>query len=290
MSDVWSRRDFAKSAALAAAAAVLPQAGRAQAGSALTAAQVVEQIKQALHMSWDAKTYRDTFKAGDPNTPVKGVAACFMDTLDVLKRAQRQGLNFVITHEPTYWTDADLQEPIKADSLYLQKLRFVQDNGMVVWRIHDHWHRVAPEPMQAGNNELLKWPNDPADPRVDRLPPTKLRAVAEQVAQRLYSRSVRIVGDPEMRVETVARGGHTLGGNIAALQRADVALSFEVREWESVEYARDLIASGARKGMIVIAHEVGEEAGMELFTRWMNDAVPGVTTRFVPTHDRMYLV
>jgi putative NIF3 family GTP cyclohydrolase 1 type 2 len=241
-------------------------------------------------MEWDAASYRDTIKIGSENTVVTGVASCFMDSLDVLRRARAQNLNFVVTHEPTFWSDADRIEALGSDPLYLAKRGFAEKNNMVVIRMHDHWHRIVPEPMGAGLQALLGWNTDQADPRLFRLPPTKLSSVAQHVAERLYSPSVRVVGDPDLMVSTIARGGHTLSGNMAALDRADVALSSEVREWESVEYARDLIASGARKGLIVLSHEAGEEEGMKRFADWMRTVTPSLPSVFVPTHDRLYVV
>src|SRR6516164_8240423 len=114
LSNAMTRRSFVQNAALVAAIGAMDSPLFAENGT-LTAAQLVELIKKNLNMTWNDKTYRDTFKAGDPNTPVKGIASCFMSTFDVIKKAHAQGLNFVITHEPTFWTDADLIEPIKND-------------------------------------------------------------------------------------------------------------------------------------------------------------------------------
>ena len=150
--------------------------------------------------------------------------------------------------------------------------------------------RVVPEPMSAANRQALGWPVDPANPHLYKVPPTRLQDLGEHVAKALYSRSVRLVGDPNLIVTSIATDGPTLGGNIAALDKADIVLSFEVREWETVEYGRDLIASGARKGLIIISHEAGEEAGMDLFTQWMKKVTPSIPLEFVPTHDRLYLV
>ena len=288
LSNSITRRRFVHNASLLAAIGAMHTPLFAENGT-LTAAQVVELIKKNLNMTWNDKTYRDTFKAGNPDTPVKGIASCFMSTFDVIKRAQAQGLNFVISHEPTFWSDSDAIEPIKNDPLYLEKLHFIEQNGMVVWRIHDHWHRFVPEPMNLGTERLLKW-GAGDEQRVYKISPTKLQDLADQVAVRLYSRSVRFVGDPNLVVTTVGRGGHPLEANITALEHADVTLSSEVREWESVEYVRDLIASGAKKGMIVIAHEAGEEEGMIVFTEWMHKIAPDLHTVFVPTHDQMYLI
>jgi hypothetical protein len=230
MNTRMNRRRFAmNAAALAFSSAAIRETLFAQPFARVTGSEVVEQIKQHLNMPWDNKSYRDTFKAGDPKTPVNGIACCFMSTFDVLKRAQAKGLNFVITHEPTFWTDADSIDPIKTDPLYLEKLHFVEKNGMVVWRIHDHWHRVQPEPMTAANNQALGWPSDPANPRVYKVPPTRLEDLGTHVAKALYTRSVRLVGDPNLMVSSIGRAGHTLGDNVNALQVADAAVKGGVR-------------------------------------------------------------
>ena len=214
-----------------------------------------------------------------------------MDSLDVLRRAHAQNLNFVVTHEPTFWSDADRIEALGSDPLYLAKRGFAEKNNMVVIRMHDHWHRIVPEPMGAGLQALLGWNIDQADPRLFRLPPTKLseRGAARRGAPLQPQRPCRRRPGADGQ-RPIARGGHTLSGNIAALDRADVALSSEVREWESVEYARDLIASGARKGLIVLSHEAGEEEGMKRFADWMRTVTPSLPSIFVPTHDRLYVV
>jgi len=91
-------------------------------------------------------------------------------------------------------------------------------------------------------------------------------------------------------VSTVSRGGHTLSGNIEALDEADVGIASEIREWESVEYIRDLVATGAKKGFIVLSHEAGEEEGMVVFAKWMKTVTPEIRTQFISTDDRMYFV
>jgi putative NIF3 family GTP cyclohydrolase 1 type 2 len=284
-----TRRQVMKALAATAGTQATSRLAFAENASSMTAAQVVDIIKKHLNMTWNDKTYRDTFKAGDPNTAVKGIASCFMSTFDVIKKAHAQGLNFVITHEPTFWTDADLIEPIKNDPMYLEKLHYVENNGMVVWRIHDHWHRYIPEPMTQGMEGLLGWKEAESGKRFYKFDqPRKLRDVAEEVAVKLYTRSVRILGDPELMISTVARGGHTLSGNIEALNEADVAIASEIREWESVEYMRDLIATGAKKGFVVLSHEAGEEEGMVVFTKWMKNVTPDIRTVFISTDDRMY--
>ena len=54
----------------------------------LTARDVVERIKQNIGVPWTEPTV-DTFKDGDPATPVTGIAVTMMATFDVLRRAAR---------------------------------------------------------------------------------------------------------------------------------------------------------------------------------------------------------
>src|SRR5580765_2640526 len=67
-----------------------------------TAREIVSAIQAHVGIPWMEKTV-DTFKAGNPDTPVTGIAVTMMATLDVLKRAAASGQNLVITHEPTFY-------------------------------------------------------------------------------------------------------------------------------------------------------------------------------------------
>ena len=83
-------------------ATVLPLCGAAQTS---TASQVIRRI-QERYPAPVADTV-DTVKAGDPATPVTGIATTFLDTMEVLREANRRGLNLVITHEPTFYNHRD---------------------------------------------------------------------------------------------------------------------------------------------------------------------------------------
>jgi len=67
----------------------------------ITAREVVAEIQKHVGVEWQKENF-DTFKAGNPDTAVTGIAVTMMATMDVLQRASAKGLNFVITHEPTF--------------------------------------------------------------------------------------------------------------------------------------------------------------------------------------------
>ena len=67
---------------------------------------MIERIQKNVGVPWRSQTV-DTFKAGDPDTPVTGVATTMMATFDVLERAAASGNNLIITHEPTFYGHLD---------------------------------------------------------------------------------------------------------------------------------------------------------------------------------------
>jgi putative NIF3 family GTP cyclohydrolase 1 type 2 len=67
------------------------------------------------------------------------------------------------------------------------------------------------------------------------------------------------------------------------LARADVDLLVvgETREWETVEYARDAIAQGRRKGLVILGHALSEEGGMRYCAKWLKTFIKDVPVEFV---------
>jgi putative NIF3 family GTP cyclohydrolase 1 type 2 len=256
----------------------------------VTAQQIADKILAIMGAAWDPASYRDTFKMGDPETPVRGVASCFMSTFDVIKRAQEKGLNFVITHEPTIWTDADLLPPVQTDPLYKLKLEYVNDNKMIVWRTHDSWHKMQPEPMNASQNKKLGWDKYAlaGDPRTCQFPPMPLRDVVAQYVEKTPTESVRVIGNPDWVIKSLTRCGHSCEQNIVGLEKYDATVSIEIREFETAEYGRDFLASGGKGAMIIASHESGEENGMEYFTNWFKEHLQGIPIEFIPTTDRLW--
>jgi hypothetical protein len=72
-------------------------------GQHLTAREVVARIQQRVGVPWQSDTV-DTFKAGNPDSPVSGIAVTMMATLDVLQRAKRRlGIGVVrVVGDPAY--------------------------------------------------------------------------------------------------------------------------------------------------------------------------------------------
>ncbi|HTZ46230.1 MAG TPA: Nif3-like dinuclear metal center hexameric protein [Verrucomicrobiae bacterium] len=252
-----------------------------------TAREIVAEIQKQVGVPWQEKTV-DTFKAGHPDTPVTGIAVTMMATMDVLERASAQGLNFVITHEPTFYAHLDTPEGMpENDPVWAEKRAFIEKHGMVVWRFHDHWHMRNPDGIEAGTVAALGWGKfqSPQSQYLFVLPETTLKQLAEDVAKKLDSPVVRVVGNPEMKVTKVALSPGAAGAEAEfhALEREyiQVLLVGETREWETVEYAADAVTQGRDKALIVIGHVPSEQMGMVECTKWLQGFVKDVPVKFV---------
>jgi putative NIF3 family GTP cyclohydrolase 1 type 2 len=260
-----------------------------------TAREVVAEIQKQVGVPWKEKTV-DTFKAGNPDAPVMGIAVTMMATMDVLDRASAKGLNFVITHEPTFYSHEDVPEGMpESDPVWAEKRTFIEKHGMVVWRFHDHWHMRKPDGIEAGMVHALGWGRyQNAENRyLFVLPETTVKKLAEEVAKKLDSPVVRVVGEPEMKVTKVGLSPGFAGfvRETHALESDDVQVLLvgETREWETVEYAADAVTQGRKKALIVLGHIPSEQAGMEECTRWLKGFVKDVPVEFVATEEPWWL-
>jgi hypothetical protein len=281
-----SRRHFAGIVGGALAGA---QGAQAQT-SPITASQVVDRIREKLAVELPPTTV-DKFKWGDPNTPVKGISTTFMATLDVLQRSAAAGLNFVISHEPTFWNHLDITKDFQDDPVFRFKTAFIEKNNMVVFRLHDGIHAHKPDMIFVGFDRTLGWQKyRTSDQRLSyEMPQTTVEAIARHMAERLKTRSIRLIGDPKMKVTRVALSGHNALDRQGNFPDCDVQILFEAWERDSSEFVRDLIASGQRKALILIAHECGEEDGMDVFADWLRNIVPEVPVRFLRAGDQFWI-
>ena len=298
-----SRREFVALAGTGVVDGPLARGQQPPAGAPLTAQDLIARIRQNVGLEWKAETV-DGFKAGDPATAITGAATTAMATLDVLKRAVKSRANLVITCEPTFYGRADSPTPpagrggppaaataagaeAKADPVFAAKDDFIRKNGLVVWRFADHWRARKPDPFAEGLLEALGF-RAGEDPARTPIAATSLGDLASNIKKKLGLRGgMRVVGDPQIRVSTVALlpGSTPIRSSLVALPAADVVIAGEVREWESVEYARDTVTAGGKKGLILLGRAVSEDPGMNVCARWIGTLAPELTTTWIPVGD-----
>jgi putative NIF3 family GTP cyclohydrolase 1 type 2 len=257
----------------------------------ITAGEVIDGIVKATGATLPANTV-DTIKAGDPATVVTGIATTFTPTMDVLKKAVAAGDNLIVTHEPTFYNHTDDPALFVNDPVYREKLAYIQEHHLVVWRFHDAWHLRRPDGIAEGFVEQAGWKAyqnpGPADEAgfFFTLPQTTVRALAADLQRKFHARVVRVVGDPDMQVTKVAYrpGASGEAKQVASLERDDVEVlvAGESAEWETVEYVRDAQLQGRKKAQILLGHLTSEEAGMDFCAKWLRGLFPALKIDSIP--------
>jgi len=252
--------------------------------SPLTPKRVVERIQSNLGVTWRTETV-DTFKAGNPDTTVRGIATTVMATMSVLERAAAAGRNFIISHEPTFYGHTDSTTEIESDPIYQRKAELIKKHDLVVWRFHDHWHMRRPEPMAQGFYQAMGWEKyvQPQG-RIVTIPEITLADAAKLTREKMGIKALRLMGDPATKITKV---GYMPGyGQLPAMMRvmadADLVFTGEQREWEGLYYAHDAIAAGRPKGVVVMGHAVSEEPGMKVCAEWLKTFITEVPVELIP--------
>ena len=265
----------------------------AQEKKEITANEVIERIKKNVGLEWRSDTV-DTFKGGDPNTKVTGIAVTMMATMDVLQRAAAKGENLVITHEPTFFDHLDVSSQLPQgdnDPVFAEKRKFIEDHHLVVWRFHDYWHQRNPDGILTGVIKQLGWEKyqDAKNPYLFTIPEATVGQLSEELKKKLGIYVMRVVADRDMKVKRLAFSPGSAGfrHEAGALEMPDVELLIagESREWETVEYVADAIAQGRHKALILLSHVPSEQPGMDECTTWLKTFVTEVPVEFVPTKD-----
>ncbi|MBT29790.1 MAG: hypothetical protein CMO01_09035 [Thalassobius sp.] len=251
----------------------------------LTAGEVISRIKENVTCDWRTETV-DTYKAGTPETEVTGIATTFLATLDVLKKAKAQGCNMVITHEPTFYNHFDDKAPLEDDPVQKAKIKFIEDNNMVVFRFHDHWHATQPDGIYKGMIEAFGWEKyHVEDQRIFNIPETTAKKLGKEISKTFGTDIVRVVGNPDMKIKNV---GMVLGAAGSARHFAmlnepnvDAIIIGEGREWETVEYVRDANTAGMPKALFIMGHADSEESGMIYCAEWLKGFINEIPVQFI---------
>ncbi len=253
----------------------------------LTALQIVDGIIVQSGAPGRAKTV-DRLTAGDPTTAVTGIAVTAMATFDCLKAAAAAGCNLIVTYEPLWWSEDDSLDRMEGDALFTAKRDFLRAHNMVVFHFHDHWRDRTPDGIAVGMAKALGWEGFLADasrPTVFQLPPTTLLDLAKELHAKLGDRTMRMVGDPRLKVRSVAAswGNAEQMPTIRLLNTpADVVICGYTHEWEAVEYAQDMIAVGDKKGLILLGEVKSVEGGMQYCADWLKTFITGIPVAFIP--------
>lgn len=272
-----SRRDFFRSGAAATAA---------WAAAPLRARDVKDYLWSLGNWVDFSKTV-DTFKAGDPDTVVKGMAVAWMSYTWALKRALELGANLFITHEPTYYDHWDRT----TDALQLDKARakreFIEKSGLVILRCHDMWDQYPKLGIPDAWAQALGFANPVAGSGYFRVFDVSGRTaleVARQVAARTKvfgQEAVQLIGPANAAVHRIAIGCGAITPFVRFLRefKADLAVCTD----DGFTYWRDgALAIDSDLPVIIVNHPVAEETGMQLLAEHLKQKFLQVPVHSIP--------
>jgi putative NIF3 family GTP cyclohydrolase 1 type 2 len=259
---------------------------------AVTAQQVVDRIQQQIGPAWKTPS-SDIFHAGNRESEVTGIVTTFAPSLDVLQRAVAGKKNMVVSREAPYWTRGRVPESMNQDATYRFKRDFIQSNNLILWRFFDNWNARKPDGQLTALARALGWQDRATGNGYFPLPPATLKETAANIKRTLKMKSLRIIGDPNIKV-TKAALSHGMY-QVADLEKhlaepgVDLVVIGEPIEWEASPYFADLVASGQKKGLIVLGQEVSEEPGCGEMASWLRSFLKEVPVEWIPTGEPAWM-
>ena len=255
----------------------------------------------------------DDYKCGDPEAECTGIVTAISPTVDVIREAIRLGANLLFIHEPTFYTSADQPGWFEdfPNSVYEEKRALLEENGIVIWRDHDHMHFHQPVGIFEGGLRYTGWkdyahavmpPYGGFGHFVIDLPePQTVQQVADHLMQSIGMNGCRYIGRADDLVQKIAIVGHLypmmvqqpdgksleysvqIIGDMEA--GVDLILPGETIDWTTLSYLQDAVALGRAKAMISLGHFNWETLGMKYAKDWLSELVPEVPVTYVPAGD-----
>ncbi len=276
------------------------------------AQDVVKQIQESLGGNWPA-TGQDGFKTGNPQAEVRGIATTAQATVEVLRQAVKAGANMVITHEPTFFGSRDGVPPPAApaapggrgggmmggispdDPVLKAKREFIEKNGLVIFRLREHWVARKENDMAKGLAESLGWSSRPVagETALFDISSATFESTVALIRKKLNLRGgLRAVGDPKARIRRVALfpGLMPPENMLKYFDKTDLLIAGEVREWEGPNYAADWNTAGQKRCFVTLGRVASEDPGMRACAAWLKTLVKGVPVQWISSGDPYWRV
>ena len=245
----------------------------------------------------DPENTVDRIIVGDPDKEVSRAMVTWISSFQAVRIAVERQVDMLVTHEPTFWVHANELEAMDAGDVERIKKSFIEDNGLVILRIHDVWDRMPQVGIPWAWARFLDLGDEPAavgangyQHRYD-IAPVALDDLAARIAARTATIGeplVQVVGDGAQQVSRVGIGTGC-GCNIRAYQELGCDVSVVCDDgscyWSAIQRADD-----ADHPVIRVNHGTSEEPGMVTLTAYINEHLPGVTAEHLPHGSSFRLV
>ncbi len=231
----------------------------------------------------------DILKSGSADMPVTSIVTSMFATIEVIKKTIALGANFIIVHEPTFYSHEDDTSWLKGDRVYQYKSELLNNNKIAVWRCHDYIHRLVPDPVSTSLLKELDWMkySDKSFQNLVTIPDISLRKLISYLKTKLQIDQVRYIGDLDQNCKRVLVAPGAVGirtqSSAVNYYKPDVLICGEISEWEAGEYIRDARAKGDNVSLIVVGHIASEEAGSIFMIDWLKEKFPSVKAQFIPS-------
>lgn len=252
----------------------------------MTAGEIIETIIRQTGSEPVANTV-DVIKTGKAEISVTGIVTCMFAPMNVLRKAVELNCNLIITHEPVFYNHRDETSQFSNDPVFLEKKKFIDDHGLVIWRFHDYIHRMKPDGIDYGmarKLQLDKYLVSGTDERFI-IPETTLEGLLKHIKKVFPGQSFQVIGNLKMKVTKVTFSAGAPGSAVhfAMLRdpETEVVIAGEVPQWETYEYVHDAVLQGRNKAIIFLGHIPSEEAGMEFAAEWIKTFIKGIPVYFV---------
>jgi putative NIF3 family GTP cyclohydrolase 1 type 2 len=279
----------------------------------LNAQSLLERIQRNVGIPWQsskADGNADGILVGNPETEVTGVVTTFTPSLDTLRRAVAAGHNTIICRESPFFSRGERAPAhyregaapalalLEKDAVYQAKTHYIAANKLVIIRLVENWDARPSDGQLKGLTHALGWDafhrpskrhTESFDPRnvIFELPRVTLSGLARNLKARLSNPTIRVIGEPDAALSTVALlHGLALVKNVERVRQeapVDAIVAGDAVEWEVAPYMQDLVTSRLAVGLILIGSEVSEEPGCGEMATWLKSFVTEIPVSWMPS-------
>ena len=190
------------------------------------------------------------------------------------------------------------------DPVYTAKRDYIAANNLIVYRLFENWNARQPDGQLLGLLKALGWDKNYKPPEgvpwathnaaFVTIPPSTLKEAAQNIKKTLKMKTIRVVGEPETRVSKAAVShGISL---LVDLERyvaepgVDLVIIGEpIWENEGTSYFFDIVASGQKKGLVILGQEVSSEPGCGEMAAWLKSFISEVPIEWIPTGEPSWM-
>ena len=288
-----SRRKFISQMSFVAASQIVVSPLLASTGigntnyESITVGQVIDKFISEVPGGKLEKTV-DTLKSGSLDMKVTGIVTTMFATVEVIKKTIALGANFIIAHEPTFYSHTDSTDWLEKGPTYEYKKTLLKENNITVWRCHDYIHKMSPDPVTMGVLKQMSWEDKMIDknPNFIQLTNQNLKEVIFSLKSNMEVDELRYIGNLTQPINKVLFIPGAAGSqrHIAAIKmyKPDLLVCGEVEEWTTVEYVRDSRAKGDAVSLILLGHIASEAPSATFILNWAKERYPNLLVKHIP--------